>query len=96
MPGHLAHSFLCVPSSSSIFEPIASFVSAVNLHWGCHPSLLKALATTHPDWEVWPQSFYKDMQGIESLATYCKITFGEYRGLCEKGAPKAIPTMCVL
>ena len=35
-------------------------------------------------------------RGIESLDTYQKITLGEYRALREKGAPKAIPTMCVL
>ena len=30
------------------------------------------------------------------MGTFQKITLGEYRALCEKGAPKAIPTMCVL
>jgi hypothetical protein len=30
------------------------------------------------------------------MGTFRKITLGEYRALCEKGAPKAIPTMCVL
>jgi hypothetical protein len=30
------------------------------------------------------------------MGTFQKITLGEYRALREKGAPKAIPTMCVL
>ena len=30
------------------------------------------------------------------MGTFWKITLGEYRALREKGAPKAIPTMCVL
>ncbi len=91
VPGHVAHSFLCAPSSNSTFDPIASFVSAVNFHWDCPPSLLKALAAAYPDREVWLQSYYKEKQGIESLATYCKITLGEYRALCKKGTPKTIP-----
>jgi hypothetical protein len=42
--GHVAHSFLCQPSSStpSTFDPVASFVSAVNLHRDCPPMLLRA------------------------------------------------------
>jgi hypothetical protein len=30
------------------------------------------------------------------MGTFWKINLLEYRALCEKGAPKAIPTMCVL
>jgi hypothetical protein len=41
-------------------------------------------------------SYREEKQGIESLDTYCKIALGEYCALCKKGAPKAIPTMCVL
>jgi hypothetical protein len=96
VPGHVAHTFLCVPSSNSNLDPVASFVRAVNLHWDCPPSLLKALAAAHPDQEVWLQSYYKEKQGIERFATYCKMTLGEYRVLRKKGAPKALPTMCVL
>jgi hypothetical protein len=57
---------------------------------------LKALADSHPDREVWLASYQEEKQGIESLNTYRKISLGEYRALREKGAPKAIPTMCVL
>jgi hypothetical protein len=95
-PGHVAHSFLRAPSSPYTFDPVASFISAVNLHWDCSLSLLKALATAHPHHEVWLQSYYKAKCGIESLTKFCKITLGEYCALWEKGAPKAIPTMCVL
>ncbi len=75
---------------------MANIVSAINLHRNCPPSLLQALATTHPDREVWLQSYYEEKNGIESLGTIKRITLGEYRALREKGAPRAIPTMCVL
>ncbi len=54
VPGHFSHSFLR-PSTSphqSMFDPVASFVSTVNLHCKCPPTLLKALADSHPDWEI--------------------------------------------
>ena len=41
-------------------------------------------------------SFLEEKRGIQSLDTYKKITLGEYRALREKGAPRAIPTMCIL
>ncbi len=41
-------------------------------------------------------SFLEEKRGIQSLDTYKKITLGEYRALRKKGAPRAIPTMCVL
>jgi hypothetical protein len=87
---------LPLPTACSTFNPVASFVSAVTLHWDCPPSLLKALAASHPDCEVWLQSYYKEKHDIESLDTYCKITLGKYCAHWEKGSPKAIPTMCVL
>jgi hypothetical protein len=57
---------------------------------------LKALANTHPDCEVWLQSYYEEKRGIESLGTFHKISLGKYCALREKGAPCAILTMCVL
>jgi hypothetical protein len=45
---------------------------------------------------MWLASFCKEKDGIKSLRTYIKMTLVEYRALCEKGAPRAIPTMCVL
>ncbi len=97
-PGHVSHLFLWLQSSSTptSFDPVAPFVSTVNLHRDCSPSLLKALADSHPDREVWLDSFFKEKRGIQALDTYQKITLGEYRAIREKGAPRAIPTMCVL
>ena len=98
IPGYVSHTFLCSPASpqQSTFDPVASFVSAVNLHKDCLPTLLKALADTHPDREIWMQSYFEEKHGIESMGTFTKITLGEYRALREKGVPCAIPTMCVL
>ncbi len=53
-------------------------------------SLLQALAASHPDREVWFQSYYKEKGCIESLGTFKRLTLGEYWALWEKGAPKAI------
>jgi hypothetical protein len=90
--------FPCSPTSphGSTFDLVASFVSAVNLHCNCPPTPLKALADSHPYHEVWLKIYEEEIEGIQSMNTYCKITLGEYQALCEKGAPKAIPTMCIL
>jgi hypothetical protein len=98
VPGHVSHSFLCPSSSnsSSTYDPVAPFVSAVNLHKDYPPFLLKTLADSHPDREVWLQSYYKEKRGVKSLGTVRKISLGKYHALREKGVPKAIPTMCVL
>jgi hypothetical protein len=105
IPGHVAHSFLRSSSPSillastsarSTFDPVANIVSAINLHRDCPPSLLQALATSHPDREVWLQSYYKEKNCIESLGTFKRLTLGKYQALHEKGAPKTIPMMCVL
>jgi hypothetical protein len=104
IPGHVAHTFICpalspVPlvltSSTSTFNPVASIVSAINLHRDCPLSLLQTLAASHPYREVWLQSYYEEKGGIESLGTFKRLTLGEYWALQEKGAPKAILTMCV-
>ncbi len=98
LPGHISHTFLHSLTSPqlSTFHPVASFVSALNLHKECPPTLLKALADSHPDREVLLQSYKKEKSGLESLDTYRKLTLGEYRALRKKGAPCTIPTMCVL
>ncbi len=100
LPGHVAHSFIH-PSSHDLphltnFDPAANIGSTVNLHRDFPPSLLQALALTHPDHEIWLRSYYDEKQGIEDMGTFRKITFGEHRTLRAKGAPKAVPTMCVL
>jgi len=95
LPGHNTSSFLR-SSTGSTCDPVASIVSAVNLHRDCPASLLRALADNHPDRSVWLQSYYEEKNGIESLGTIRKLTLGQYRALREKGAPRAIPSMCVL
>jgi hypothetical protein len=50
------------------------------------------LADTHPD----RQSYFEERHSIESLGTGEKLSLAQYRALHKKGAPKAIPTMCVL
>jgi hypothetical protein len=92
----LSHNPLTSSSPPLTFDPVANIVSAVILHWDCPPSLLQALALTHPNCKVWLQSYYGEKGGIEEMGTFWKITLGEYRALCKKGASKAIPTMCVL
>ena len=103
LPGHTASSFLRSsvspspsPTSSPTFDPVASFVSAINLHRDCPASLLRALADNHPDKEIWLQSYYEEKQGIEDLGTFERLTLSQYRALRENGAPRAIPSMCVL
>jgi hypothetical protein len=107
VPGHVAQSFICPTSPlvslvlashspPSTFDLVASIVSTINLHRDCPPSLLQALALSHPDWEVWLQSSHEEKGGIKSLGTFKCLTLGEYHALQEKGMPKAIPTMCVL
>jgi hypothetical protein len=97
LPGHISHTFLHSPTSPQLltFDPLASFVGTLNLHKECPPTLLKALAKSHPDREVWLQSYKKDKSGLESLNTYRKLTLGKYRALRKKGTPCAIPTLCV-
>jgi hypothetical protein len=41
-------------------------------------------------------SYFEEKRAIESLGTYDRLTLAAYRSLCAKGAPRAIPTMCVL
>jgi hypothetical protein len=89
-PGQVSHSFIWSPSSSvpTTFDPVASFVSVVNLHCNCPPSLLKALADSQPDRDLWLASFFEEKHGIQSLDMNKKITFGKYQALHEKSALK--------
>jgi hypothetical protein len=90
LPGHISHTFLRSPTSPQLltFEPVASFVSALNLHKECPPTITIR--------EVWLQSYQEEKSGLESLNTYRKSTLGKYQVLRKKGAPCAILTMCVL
>ena len=96
LPGHQASSFTRPAGSAGCFDPVANIVSAVNLARDCPASLLRALADTHPDREIWRQSYYEEKNSIESMGTFERLTLQQYRALVEKGAPKAIPSMCVL
>jgi hypothetical protein len=89
IPGHVSHTFLC--SQQSPFDPVALVVNAVNLHCKCPPTLLMALADSHPDCKVWLQSYYEEKQGIKSLGTFKKITLGEYWAFCKKRCDKSNP-----
>jgi hypothetical protein len=70
--------------------------NAVNLKHECPRLLLTGLHVTHPNHDTWLASFCEEKSGIQSLNTYIKIGLVEYRALCAKGAPRAIPTMCIL
>ena len=97
VPSHVSHSFLHLPTSSAptTLNPVPLFVSAINLHCNCPPSLLKALADSHPDREVWLESFLEEKHGIRDLDTFKKISLSKYQALREKCASHAIPTLCV-
>jgi hypothetical protein len=95
LPGHVSYSFIRsspLPQVST-FDPVTSFVSALNLHFKCPPTLLKALADLHLDWKVWLKSYQEEKGSLQSLDTHRKITLGKYCALRKKGAPHAIPTM---
>ena len=59
-------------------------------------SLLSALNPLHPDREIWLASYQEEKDGIKSQDTYDVLTPEQYRAYRAKGAPRAIPTMCVL
>ncbi len=87
VPGHVAHRFLRTSSPSPsaspspMFNSVANIVSAINLHWECPPSLLQVHALSHPNREVWLQSYYEEKNGIEEPDTFKCLTLGEYRAL---------------
>ena len=87
-PGHSSSSFLRNQS--------ANFVSAASLLRECPRSLLSALAPTHPDRATWLASFKEEKDGIIAQDTYDILNLAQYRAYREQGAPRAIPTMCVL
>jgi hypothetical protein len=51
------------------------------------PSLLQALAASHPDHEVWLQSYYKEKNGIESLSTFNVLLWVNTK-LCTRKVPQ--------
>jgi hypothetical protein len=81
IPGHVSQTFLhsLLSPTLTTSDSVASFFSEVNLHLECPPSLLKGLADSLSDQEIWLSSFFEENQGIESV----------------KGDPKAISAMCI-
>jgi hypothetical protein len=92
LPGHQSSLFIWFHKQ----PPSANFINALNLKGECPRSLLVTLNTTHPDQQIWLDSFCKEKTGSQSQNTYIKIGLKDYRALREQGAPCAIPTMCVL
>jgi hypothetical protein len=74
LPGHVSHSFLCSLPSPQVFtfDPVALFVSTLNLHRDCPSTFLKALTDLHLDQEVWLKSYQEEKGGLQSLNTYFK------------------------
>ncbi len=81
LPGHVFHTLNCslVSITVSTFDPVVSFVSAINLHHDCLPTLLQALADFHPVCDVWLASYREEKEGLESLITFCRITLSEFK-----------------
>jgi hypothetical protein len=53
-------------------------VSALNLKRECPRSLPVALDATHPNQQIWLDSFCKEKTGIQSQNTYIKIGLKDY------------------
>ena len=96
LPGHLVTSFFCSSSHHSTIDPSDNVVSVVNLHCDCLASLLCDINSSHPDHDVWLQSYHEEKKSITLMGTFQILTIGKYRALHEKGAIHAIPSMCIL
>ena len=71
-------------------------MSAAKLLRQCPTSLLQALASDSPDCPIWLESYFEERDSIKNLNTFERLTLGGYRALREKGAPRALPSMCIL
>ena len=84
----------------SIEEPLCigsvSHVSARNLQNPCPSSLLQALAPDNVDRDTWAASYNEEKDALKGANTFTVIDLAHYRELRKAGAPRAIPTMCVL
>jgi hypothetical protein len=87
-PGHAAHTFLCSPKRSSTFDLVALFVRANNLHQDCPPTLFKALAASHPNQEVWLNSFYEESVEFKVLTHTRKLHLVSIAHYARKGLLK--------
>jgi hypothetical protein len=70
------------------FDPVAFVVSAVNLHLECPPSLLKALADSHPDREVWLSSFFEKSMASSVLTCTAKSPWANIVLFTRKELPR--------
>jgi hypothetical protein len=73
-----------------------SHVSAKNLTNPCPASLHRAIDPTNIDRDIWLASYREEKDSLLDVETYEVITLEQYRRLRSEGAPKAIPSMCVL
>lgn len=74
----------------------ASHVSAKTLTQPCPPSLQRALDPSNPDRTIWLASYGEEKGSLKEVNTFTVITLEQYRQLRKEGAPRAIPSMCVL
>ena len=75
----------------------ANHVSARNLKKPCPKSLRQALEKDSVDRDIWLKSYHEEKGSLVDNKTFVKLTLQQYKDLrLKKGAPKAIPTMCVL
>ncbi len=92
-PGTKPHPSNALPRTTMPWQALSA---QPPLNKKCPCSLLTSLHPSHPDCNTWLESFCKEKSGIKLQDTYNKITLAEYRTLCAKGAPRAIPMMCAL
>ncbi len=85
-----------MPTVVSLSVGHASHVSAKTCQQPCPASLQRALDPSNPDRDVWIQSYAEEKQSLIHVDTFKVITLDEYQRLWERGAPQAIPSMCVL
>jgi transposase InsO family protein len=74
----------------------ASHVSAQPLVNPCPPSLQKALDPSNVDRKIWLSSYSEEKASLKDVETFEVIDLAQYRKLRSEGAPRAIPSMCVL
>ena len=84
----------------TIEEPLCvgsvSHVSARNLKNPCPSSLLQALEPDNVDRDVWAASYNEEKDALKGANTFTVIDLARYQELRKAGAPRAIPTMCIL
>jgi len=100
-PSVSASHFPGIPDTMPVIMDInciasASHVSAKTLKNPCPPSLQRALDPSNPDRDIWLASYNEEDTSLKDVETYEVITLEQYRQLRKEGAPRAIPSLCVL